>query len=302
MPPAAPDAYRRCRELAHSHYENFPVASRVLPRRLRNPVAVIYVFARRADDHADEGDHPPAERLARLDAMAQAFDQTVIGRAPPDPLWEALADAIPRYQLPLAPFRDLLSAFRQDVTCDRYATFNEVRDYCRRSANPIGRLLLHLNGTANAINRADADRICTALQLINFLQDLSQDFIDRGRLYIPQADLTRFGVAETELASGQPCPAVEALLATQIERAADWLYAGRELPARLPGRFGLEIKLIVRGGWRIIERLRAAKPVAPLARPRLERSDRRWIARGLLPGAALAGVTPPSASASAWPR
>ena len=292
-PDACRHAYDRCRAIAHAHYENFPVASHLLPRGLRDPVAAIYVFARRADDLADEGTAAPAERLAELDAMARGLDATVAGHPPAEPLWQALADAIPRFGLPPDAFGDLLSAFRQDVGRNRYETFDEVRDYCRRSADPVGRLLLHLSGAATPGNLADSDRICTALQLINFLQDLEQDFVERDRLYIPQEDLARHGVTEADLARGQAQPAIAALLREQTERAADWLYAGRALPERLHGRFGLEIKLIVRGGWRIVERLRAEKPYAPFARPRLDGPDRLWVARGLLPGAALRGVTPP---------
>ena len=292
-PDACRKAYGRCRAIAHAHYENFPVASHLLPGRLRDPVAAIYVFARRADDLADEGAVDAAERLTELDNMARDLEATLVGRPPAEPLWQALADAIPRFRLPSDAFEDLLSAFRQDVVRNRYDTFDEVRDYCRRSADPVGRLLLHLSGAATPENVADSDRICTALQLINFLQDLEQDFVERDRLYIPSADLARHGVTEADLTRGEAQPAIAALLREQIERAADWLYAGRALPERLHGRFGLEIKLIVRGGWRIVERLRAEKPYAPFARPRLDGPDRFWVARGLLPGAALRGVRVP---------
>lgn len=280
-------AYRACRRIAHDHYENFPVASWLLPRALRDPVAAIYVFARRADDHADEGARPAHERLDALDAMERDLDATLAGAPPADPPWPALAATFATHDLPDAPLRALLSAFRQDVTQSRYRDCEAVLDYCTRSADPVGRLLLHLAGTATEENLRDADAICTGLQLINFLQDLQQDFVERDRLYIPQADMERHGVTERVLAAGAPTPAVTALLGEQIERAAARLATGTGLPARLGGRFGLEIKLIVRGGWRIVERLRAVKPTDPFARPRLTAGDRRWIARGLLPGPAL---------------
>lgn len=279
----APDAYRRCRRIAHDHYENFPVASWLLPRHMRGPVAAIYVFARRADDHADEGTRSATERLAALDTMERELDAALAGRPPEDPLWQALAATFRRFRLPDAPFRALLSAFRQDIAKSRYADFDELLHYCERSANPVGRLLLHLAGAATPRNLADSDCICTALQLINFLQDLHQDFIERGRLYIPGDELARHGVSEALLAAGAPDAAVDGLLLAQIERAAWWLRRGSDLPRRLQGRFGLEIRLIVRGGWRIAERLHAEKPGAPFARPRLGPGDRRWIARGLLP-------------------
>jgi len=293
MAPSVPDAYRECRALARSHYENFPVASNLLPRRMRDPVAAIYVFARRADDLADEGRADNEQRLAALDAMAEALDAAAGGRPADNALWSALSDAIPRFGLPLQRFHDLLSAFRQDVTQQRFDTFDDLRDYARRSADPVGRLLLHLADQATTDNIADSDRICTGLQLINFLQDLHQDFIERDRLYIPHADLTAFGVYEARLRTGVGDADIDALIAHQIERAGAWLHAGRHLPGRLPGRFGLEIRLIVRGGWRIVERLRAAKPGRPFARPRLGPADRGWIARGLLPGPILGGARPP---------
>ncbi len=219
MASSTPDAYRECRALARSHYENFPVASHLLPRRMRDPVAAIYVFARRADDLADEGTFDDEERLAALAAMAADLDATAAGRPPDDALWQALADAIPRFGLPLAPFHDLLSAFRQDVTQHRFDSFDDLRDYARRSADPVGRLLLRLADQATPNNIADSDRICTGLQLINFLQDLHQDFIERDRLYIPRADLAAFGVSEARLRSGAGDADIDALLAHQIERA-----------------------------------------------------------------------------------
>jgi squalene synthase HpnC len=285
---STPDAYRACLERAHAHYENFPVASRLLPRHMRGPVAAIYVFARRGDDLADEGERDPAERLAALDAMESALDAAIGGQAPDDdPLWVALGDAIARHGLPDHELRALLTAFRQDVTCHRYWSFEALLGYCEHSANPVGRLLLHLADGATGPNIAASDSICTGLQLINFLQDLHQDLVERDRLYVPERDLARHGVTRGELASGEPHPPVQTLLAEQVERAAWWLFQGRDLPRGLRGRFRLEIKLILRGGWCIVEHLRAVKPLEPFARPRLDAHDRRWIARGLLPGPAL---------------
>jgi len=282
------DAYRACLAQAHAHYENFPVASRLLPRRLRGPVAAIYVFARRGDDLADEGSDSAHERLAALDAMETELERVVQGREPgDDALWVALADSIHHWGLPDHELRSLLVAFRQDVTQTRYWSFDEVLGYCEHSANPVGRLLLHLVDAANGPNIAAADAVCTGLQLINFLQDLRQDLVDRDRLYIPQRDLARHGVTREMLATGEPHPPVQALLAEQIERAAWWLYEGRRLPRGLRGRLRGEIKAIIRGGWCIVEHLRARKPTDPFARPRLQRRDRRWIARGLLPGPTL---------------
>lgn len=281
------EAYRDCRREAAAHYENFPVASALLPRRLRQPIAAIYVFARRADDWADEGEWPAVERLQALDAMEQRLDEALAGQPADDPLWIALADAIARFELPDQPFRNLLSAFRQDVTTSRYATFEEVLDYCECSANPVGRLLLALAGEATPANLRASDNICTALQLLNFLQDFHQDWVERDRLYIPESDLVRHGVSPEQLRAGRADPGVQTLFGEQVERAAWWLYEGADLPQRLRGRFAAEIRLIVRGGWCIVEHLRATKPHDPFARPRLTGADRRWILRGLLARRAL---------------
>jgi len=205
------DAYRACLAQAHAHYENFPVASRLLPRRLRGPVAAIYVFARRGDDLADEGSESAHERLAALDAMETELERVVQGREPgDDALWVALADSIHHWGLPDHELHSLLVAFRQDVTQTRYWSFDEVLGYCEHSANPVGRLLLHLVDAANGPNIAAADAVCTGLQLINFLQDLRQDLVDRDRLYIPQRDLARHGVTREMLATGEPHPPIQA--------------------------------------------------------------------------------------------
>ncbi len=290
------DAYKACLAKAHGHYENFPVASRLLPKRLRGPVAAIYVFARRGDDLADEGSASAHERLAALDTMETQLECVLRGKGPgDDPMWVALADAIHRFGLPDHELRSLLIAFRQDVTQHRYWSFEDLLGYCEHSANPIGRLLLHLTHSANGANVAAADAVCTGLQLINFLQDLRQDLVDRGRLYIPERDLARHGVTAETLATGEPHPPVQTLLTEQIERAGWWLYEGRRLPRGLRGRFRAEIKLIIRGGWCIVEHLRQVKPTDPFARPRLTPDDRRWIARGLLPGPTLTrSITPPT--------
>jgi squalene synthase HpnC len=174
------------------HYENFPVASVLLPARLRPAVAAIYWFARSADDFADEGEAPPAARLARLDAYRAELDRIAAGAAPESSRFVALAGVIRRHGLPLGPFHDLLDAFSQDVRKGRYATFAEVLDYCRRSANPVGRLMLQLFGAAAPTDLARSDAICTGLQLANFWQDAARDW-RKGRIYLPQDEMARFG-------------------------------------------------------------------------------------------------------------
>ena len=265
-------AYARCLALARSHYENFPVASRLLPGRLRRPVAAIYAFARRADDLADEGDHAPEERLARLDDMEQALVECAMGQPSEDFVFIALGDAIRCHALPVRLFQDLLSAFRQDVEKRRYRDFDEVLDYCRRSANPVGRLLLHLMNRATPDNLECSDAICTALQLVNFLQDIRQDLLENDRIYIPETEMEASGVTETDLREGRDTPALRALLDEQISRARALLRRGAPLGHALPGRLGLEIRLVIAGGERVLERLEAAPP---LSRLRLRRRD--WM-------------------------
>ncbi len=266
------EAYRRCRALAHSHYENFPVASVLLPRRLRDPVAAVYAFARTADDLADEGDGDEVQRLAELDAYGARLEAALGGEPPADDfIFVAVADTVRRFDLPPELFRDLLSAFRQDVTQRRYADFAQLLDYCRRSADPVGRLLLHLHGSASEENLLASDRICSALQLINFYQDLAQDFDENDRIYIPEDEMAAAGVGEAHFRDRVSDAATRGLMGQQVARARAMMLEGAPLGSRLPGRFGLEIRLIVQGGLGVLDRLAGLDNV--FARPRLRRRD-----------------------------
>ncbi|HJW04078.1 MAG TPA: squalene synthase HpnC [Azospira sp.] len=263
------------------HYENFPVASLLLPAHLRRPVEVIYWFARSADDIADEGDASPAERLAALAAYNAELDRIDAGTTPETPLFQALAPIMAVHRLPIELFRDLLSAFAQDVTVKRYADYPTLLDYCRRSADPVGRLLLHLFEVATPDNLRRSDAICTALQLVNFWQDIAVDW-QKGRVYLPQEDLTRFGVAEARIAEAPADAAWQSLLAFQVERTTALMEQGAPLCHALPGRFGWEIRLTVEGGLRILERLTQVRGDVFRQRPTLGRAD--WL---LLAGRAL---------------
>jgi squalene synthase HpnC len=236
------------------HYENFPVGSLLLPRKFRRPVALIYRFAREADDIADEGHLPCEARLAQLDAFHREIGRIGAGEPPTVPWFAALAEAIRDHRLPLQAFRDLLSAFAQDVTKSRYADFGEVLDYCRRSANPIGRLLLVLYRSATEQNLAYSDAICSSLQLINFLQDVAIDY-QKGRIYLPQDEMARFGVNEQQIAAGETCGNWHAFVAFQIERARELLYSGAPLGRTLKGRVGMEMRMIIAGGDRILTKI-----------------------------------------------
>jgi squalene synthase HpnC len=258
--------------MAVGHYENFPVASWVLPAALRAPVRAIYAFARQADDLADEGSLTGTERLAGLNAFSSELDRIEAGLTPETPLFRELAQHIRGYGLPVQLFRDLLCAFSQDVTKHRYADFGEVMDYCRRSANPIGRLLLHLYGERGPRSLAYSDGICSSLQLINFLQDIAIDF-RKGRVYLPQDELARYGVTEQQMAAGDVGGAWEAMMRHQIERARRILQAGAPLGRVLKGRVGMELRMIVLGGERILRKLHHCRGDVFRHRPVLDKTD-----------------------------
>jgi squalene synthase HpnC len=258
-----------------AHYENFPVASRLVPGALRPAVAAIYHFARSADDIADEGDAPPSERLAGLDAYEATLDRIERGEDPAGPPFAALAASVRRHGLPLGPLRDLLTAFRQDVLKPRYATYAELLDYCSRSANPIGRLVLHLYGMSGADNCLRSDAICTGLQLANFWQDIAVDW-RKGRVYLPAEDLARFEVDVAQIAAGRCDDRWTRLLAFEVERTRVLLESGRSLAAALPLRLALELKLVVAGGLRILRAIDASRGDVFRHRPRLRPID--WAA------------------------
>lgn len=257
------------------HYENFPVASLLCPPRLRPAVAAIYGFARTADDLADEGDASAQTRLADLAAYRSDLDAVVEGHAPSArwaQVFGPLAVAMRAFRLPPALLADLLSAFEQDVVKQRYADRAELLDYCRRSANPIGRLLLHLYGVADADSLRRSDAICTALQLANFWQDLSVD-TRRGRVYLPQVDCERHGIATQDVLAGRDSPALRALLAAQVAWARGLMSEGAPLVHAVPGRAGWELRLVVQGGMRILEKIAQSGFDSMLRRPRLRASD-----------------------------
>jgi len=236
-----------------NHYENFPVASLLLPRNLRHPVAQIYRFAREADDFADEGDVPDDVRIQRLASFGEDLRRIERGLPPEISWFSTLGTVIRDYHLPFDAFHDLLSAFTQDVTKKRYATFDEVLDYCQRSANPVGRLVLELYGAATPQNLAHSDAICSSLQIINFLQDIAIDFA-KGRVYMPQDELARFGISETQIAQASSSGNWSDFMSYQIDRAREMMMRGAPLASRLKGRIGLELRLTVQGGNRILEK------------------------------------------------
>lgn len=269
------------------HYENFPVASMLLPRRLRAPIRAIYHFARAADDVADEGDAPAAARLAELAGFRERLNALAQGRSlPDDAIFAPLEAAIRAHDLPFQPFHDLLDAFSQDVVKTRYAHFGEVMDYCRRSANPIGRLLLKLYGDDDARHQAWSDGICSALQLINFLQDIAVDYA-KGRVYLPQDEMARYGISEAQIAAGRVDGLWQQFMKFQNERTRRMLAAGAPLGRALKGRIGVEMRLIILGGERILYKLHQTQGDVFAQRPRLGLGDGLYmLRRALLPGRA----------------
>jgi len=282
-------AYNHCLNIASSHYENFPVASRLLSKQIRFPVSAVYAFARCADDFADEGNFSNQQRLERLNNFASELQRIehYLSTDSSQPhhsdnlIFIALADVIKRYQVPVQLFHDLLSAFKSDVTTTRYQSFNDILSYCRLSANPVGRILLYLNNSANNVNFEYSDAICTGLQLINFYQDISQDIDENDRLYIPLDELQQFGVRISDIKTKTNNAQTRALMTLQIQRARELYYSGKPLCANLSGRFALEIRTIFSGGSMILDKL--ADNVASIySRPRLTKSDKlKIIGQGL---------------------
>jgi squalene synthase HpnC len=258
-------------EVSVEHYENFPVASVLCPPALRPAVVAIYHFARTADDIADEGDASVQTRLADLAAYRHDLNAALTGQEPSArwrPVFDALARRSAQFHLPPGPLNDLLDAFTQDVHNPVYTDQAALQDYCRRSANPIGRLLMHLYGVndTQALQRSDA--ICTALQLINFWQDLSVD-LPRGRHYVPDADLQAHGLQRNALRAGADTPATRALVQALCQRARALMFDGAPLALQLPGRAGWELRLVVQGGLRILEKIEQIHHAALRRRVRL---------------------------------
>ena len=243
--------------MAVNHYENFPVASVLLPAYLRRAVALIYAFARQADDFADEGDWPTSVRLKNLGGFVQQLDLIESGVTPSAPLFVDLAHIIQEFDLPIDLFRDLLSAFSQDVVKTRYADFGEVMDYCRRSANPVGRLMLHLYRATDPRSLAWSDNICSSLQLINFWQDVEIDY-RKNRIYLPADEMAEYAVSESQIANCEAGSNWRDLILFQVDRTRQMLRAGAPLGGTLPGRIGLELRMIVMGGNRILDKLQAS--------------------------------------------
>ena len=260
--------------MASEHYENFPVASWLLPASLRSAVATIYAFARKADDFADEGELEATERIALLEDYRCKLDTMQQGKPVDDPLFQNLASIINHHELPWQAFYDLLSAFTQDVSKHRYHNYAELLDYCSRSANPVGLLLLHLvnHATPELVEKSNA--ICSALQIINFLQDIVVDY-DKGRIYLPLDEFDKFSVTETHIQNRQFDQHWQALIEFQLDRVQTLMLSGADLPNALHGRMKYEIRATVASGLHVIKLLRQRNQTGFSNQPRLQARD--WV-------------------------
>ncbi len=296
-------AYAYCERLARTHYENFPVASLLLPARMRPHIAAIYAFARTADDFADERGFATEERFRLLDDWGSRLRQLPSagtrstatanfesaparlsesnGALRPDLIFDALGHTIRSHALPVELFEDLLSAFRQDVTTERYRTWQEVLDYCRRSANPVGRLVLRVAGYSDPRLDAASDAVCTALQLTNFWQDLGRDWA-QGRLYVPVEELESAGASEGDLDGGRMTPAWQVVLASVVQRTRELFEGGRHVCDGVRGRLRWELRVTWLGGRRTLDKVERARRVSFDARPTLGAADVPALVRDAL--------------------
>ncbi len=274
------DALDYCARLTASHYENFSVVTWLTPREHRPAFQAIYAFCRWSDDLGDEtGD--PARARDLLAWWRGELDDLYEGRAR-HPVMVALRETVERYAIPARPFQDLIDAFVQDQEVVDYQTFDQLLDYCARSANPVGRLVLYVAGACDEANARLSDRTCAALQLANFWQDVARD-LDIGRIYLPREDRDRFGVAEADLRARRFTPEFADLLRFEVERTRAMFAAGRPLVGRVPPAFAVDVDLFSRGGLAILDLIEARGYDVLTARPSLGKAAKaRLLARALL--------------------
>lgn len=270
----AEEAEAYCWHLASTHYENFPVVSRLVPRRLQQHLCNIYAFCRWADDLADET-NDPAESLRLLDWWQQQLDACYEGQAV-HPVFVALARTIRQHQLPRSCFVDLIEAFRQDQQVTRYETFDQLLAYCRKSANPVGRLVLYLCDRFSEANAELSDSICTGLQLANFCQDVAEDY-ERGRIYLPQETCRKYGYEEAMFAGRVYNEAFQHVMRFEVDRAATYLEAGWPLVEKMPRDMRVAVELFIRGGLAILKQIRRLHYDVWTRRPRLSKWTKRRL-------------------------
>jgi hydroxysqualene synthase len=271
-PWTARDSFEYCERIAYEHYENFPVASRFIPAEKRRYLAAIYAFARTADDYADEPGITTAERIESIGRWEQRLRESYTGEAS-HPVFIALCETVERFQIPIDLFENLLTAFRSDVTTNRYATFEQVLEYCSYSANPVGRLVLLLFNYRSELMMMHSDNICTALQLTNFWQDISLD-LEKGRLYLPKEDLDQFGVPEDEILNRLPSTRVRKLISFEVARTERLFREGKPLLQEVGRDLRFELKLTWNGGMNILGKIKSQGFDVFQRRPRLSTIDK----------------------------
>lgn len=269
--PELNELYNASQKFASSHYENFPVISLAIPKSVRKHVAVIYQFARQADDIADEGNLPPEQRIELLDQYTNELKKCLEGKNE-NTFWFALYNTIAEKKLSPGYFYDLLSAFSQDIRLNRYKDFDQLLNYCRRSANPVGRLMLQLFDVRDESIYQYSDAICTALQLANFYQDISIDFL-KNRIYIPLDELEKFGVDEKVFEKKQINTNFQKLMRFQVSRTRDLFKQGKNLLEYLPKSFLIQMKMTILGGEKILDKIEAIDFDVLNIRPKLNRID-----------------------------
>ena len=278
---SAEDGFRYCETIARSHYENFPVASRFIPKEMRRYVWTIYAFARIADDYADEPGFTLAERIDNLNQWEQYLDECYNGN-PTHRVFAALAETVERFQIPCELLQNLLAAFRADVTVRRYETYEDILAYCRNSANPIGRILLLLLNYRSEVMMQLSDSICTALQLTNFLQDVSVD-LQKDRIYLPLEDMEEFDYREEDLINQNMNDHFCSLIAFQVQRTAELFVKGKPLLTLVGKDLSRELKLTWNGGTRILQKIHDLNYDVLTKRPTLTRLDKlRLLFRSFL--------------------
>lgn len=279
IPSSLQDAYRQCEKLAFSHYENFPVASLLLPRATRRHIAALYAFARIADDFADEPRYEGRRRVL-LDGWEKKFQQALRGKEAPTSLL-AFAHTVKHFRIPPKLALDLLRAFRMDIVKHHWSTWNSVLDYCRHSADPVGRMVLLINGIRDPQLHGYSDYICSGLQLINFWQDTAID-LGRGRIYYPKQLLKKHGVREKDLLKLKDSPRVRAMVREAVDITESHFQKGAPLLGAVSGRLKWELKATIHGGQAILDKIRALDYNVLAHRPTLTGWDKLRIAKGLL--------------------
>lgn len=273
------EAFRHCERVTKNHYENFPVASFAVPKKLRPHVCAVYAFARQADDFADEKEFGEC-RMQRLDEWEDNLKNLFL-KEPKHPVFIALRHTLQKFKIPASLFENLLTAFKMDVMVSRYKTFSEVLNYCRYSANPVGRIILHLFGYPAPKFMEYSDSLCAALQLTNFWQDIDIDLL-KDRIYLPAEDLLRFRYSVDDLKKRTFNENFRRLMMFQLERTWDLFNHGKPLCAKIPGRLGYELRLTWGGGTTILKKIADVKMDVFTKRPVLKKADYWRIGLGAL--------------------